>query len=108
MYRALSSQLRILPCDSPKPLLVRLFPNLQLQSLQSVTLCQPGAFPPELQHLNSLTAAGPGHFVLSLIPFEARVFAMVPKTVVRCFQQMGRFFQSICGLRKWCRCIRFQ
>jgi hypothetical protein len=74
MYRALSAQLRILLCDHPKPLLTRLFSNLQLQSLQPVKSYQPGGFPPELEHLNSLAVSGPGEFVISCMPFEARVY----------------------------------
>lgn len=74
MYRALSAQLRILLCDSPKPLLTRLFSNLQLQSLQPVRSYQPGDFPPELAHLNSVAVSGPGEYVFCCMPFEARVY----------------------------------
>lgn len=74
MYRALSAQLRILLCDSPKPLLTRLFSNLQLQSLQPVQSYQPGAFPPELGHINSVAISGAGQFVISCMPFEAHLF----------------------------------
>lgn len=74
MYRALSAQLRILLCDSSRPLLTRLFSNLQLQSLQTVKSYQPGDFPPELEHLNSLDIIGSGEFTISCMPFEARVY----------------------------------
>lgn len=74
MYRTLSAQLRILLCDSPKPLLLRLFSNLQLQSLQTVTSYRPGEFPPELGHLNCVAFFGPGEYVISCMPFEARIY----------------------------------
>ena len=74
MYRPLSAQLRILLCDSPKPLLTRLFSNLELQALQPVKSYQPGAFPSHLAHLNGLYFSSPGHVVVSCMPFEARIF----------------------------------
>ena len=74
MYRALSAQLRILLCDAPKPLLVRPFPNLELQSLQSVKSFSPGEFPPELQHLNAVAVSGPQTISISCMPFEARLY----------------------------------
>ena len=74
MYRTLSAQLRILLCDSPKPLLVRLFPNLKLQSLQPVKSFQPGNFPPELKHLNTVAVSGSQSIAISCMPFEARIY----------------------------------
>lgn len=75
MYRTLSVQLRILLCDSPKPLLVRLFPNLKLQCLQPVKAFQPGNFPPELKHLNTVPVSGPQPMAISCMPFEARIYS---------------------------------
>lgn len=74
MYRALSAQLRILLCDNPKPLLVRLFANLELQRFQSITSFAPGEFPTELQHLNTVAAFGGKPMILSCMPFEARMY----------------------------------
>ena len=74
MYRALSAQLRILLCDSPKPLLARLFTNLELQGLQPVKSYQPGHFPKELEHLNAVATAGSSPMAISCMPFEARIF----------------------------------
>ncbi|MEW5824163.1 MAG: hypothetical protein AB1766_07420 [Pseudomonadota bacterium] len=74
MYRALSAQLRILLCDSPKPLLVRLFSNLELQSLEPAKSYEPGSFPPELKHLNAIGISGSGPMAVSCMPFEARIF----------------------------------
>jgi len=75
MYRALSAQLRILLCDSPKPLLARLFSNLELQGLQPVTTFAPGTFPPELEHLNAVAVSGSQPLAVSCMPFEARIYA---------------------------------
>jgi hypothetical protein len=74
MYRALSAQLRILLCDSPNPLLTRLFPNLKLQALQRVQSYAPGSFPPELSHLNAVAVSGPRSLAISCMPFEARIY----------------------------------
>ena len=74
MYRALSAQLRILLCDSPKPLLVRLFPNLELQSLQPVRFLKPGEFGGELKHLNDIAVLNSQSAVISCMPFEARAY----------------------------------
>ena len=74
MYRVLSAQLRILLCDSPKPLLERLFPNLELQGLQAVENFYPGNFPIELEHLNALAAIGMPPVAISCMPFEARLY----------------------------------
>lgn len=75
MYRALSTQLRILLCDSPKPLLSRLFKNLELQGLQPVTTFSPGSFPPDLEHLNVIAVSGSQPMAVSCMPFEARIYA---------------------------------
>lgn len=74
MYRALSTQLRILLCDSPKPLLTRLFSNLEIQRLQPLRSYQPGDFPPESAHLNDVAVSGPGEYAICCMPFEARVY----------------------------------
>lgn len=74
MYRTLSVQLRILLCDSPKPLITRLLPNLELQSLQPVKRFSPGNFPPELKHLNAIAAFGAQPIAVSCMPFEARIY----------------------------------
>lgn len=74
MYRALSTQLRILLCDSPKPLLVRLFRNLELQRLAEVGLYSPGFFPEKLAHLNSISVSGASPISISCMPFEATVY----------------------------------
>ena len=74
MYRALSAQLRILLCDSPKPLLARLFSNLELQSLQPVSSFSPRCFPPELEHLNVVAVSGSQPVAVSCMPFEARIY----------------------------------
>jgi len=74
MYRTLSAQLRILLCDSPKPLLVRLFTNLELQRLQSVKPFLPGNSPSELEHLNAVSVSGSQPLTISCMPFEARIY----------------------------------
>jgi hypothetical protein len=74
MYRALSTQLRILLCDSPKPLLVRLFRNLELQRLADVTSYAPGCFPENLAHLNSIMVSGTSPVSIACMPFEATVY----------------------------------
>lgn len=74
MYRALSVQLRILLCDSPKPLLIRLFPNLKLQCLQPVKSFSIGQLPPELSHLDAIFASSPQPIAVSCMPFESRIY----------------------------------
>jgi hypothetical protein len=74
MYRALSTQLRILLCDSPKPLLVRLFRNLELQRLADVRSYEPGCFPENLAHLNSIMVSGTSSVSIACMPFEATVY----------------------------------
>ncbi|MEQ1536943.1 MAG: hypothetical protein ABL923_13800 [Burkholderiaceae bacterium] len=74
MYRALSTQLRILLCDSPKPLLVRLFRNLELQRLADVDSYKPGCFPENLAHLNSIMVSGESPVSISCMPFEATIY----------------------------------
>lgn len=75
MYRVLSTQLRILLCDTPKPLLVRLFPDLQLTGLQPIERIVPGEFPVELNHLNSIESIGSQRMVVSCMPFESRLYS---------------------------------
>ena len=75
MYRVLSAQLRILLCDAPKPLLLRLFPNLVLTGLQPIKRTAPGEFPVELDHLNSIRSIGSQNVSISCMPFEARLYS---------------------------------
>lgn len=98
MYRALSAQLRILLCDSPKPLLIRLFPNLELQALQSVKYFAPGEFPPELMHLNQIAVAGANPMAVSCMPFEARIYFNGVEDCKPLLTQDG----SVLSVEKWC------
>ena len=74
MYRVLSTQLRILLCDAPKPLLNRLFSNLELQRLHPVNVYEQGKFPTELNHLNSIDISYGKNLAVSCMPFEAKIY----------------------------------
>lgn len=78
MHRALAAQLNILLCDSPKPLLLRLFGNLQLPRLEKIKPYEAPTLPAEMAFLHTLPMsqaeedAAPD--VVSCMPFEATRF----------------------------------
>jgi hypothetical protein len=74
MYRSIASQLRILFCDKPKPLLLRLFPELQLSPLQRIIPILPGSFSDDVAHFNAVKIKGPVSTTLSYMPFEITKF----------------------------------
>nr|WP_320048189.1 hypothetical protein [uncultured Desulfuromonas sp.] len=74
MYRALSTQLRILLCDSnwgkDNSLLPRLFGNIELTPLKKIEFYQPGTFPEHLEYLNNVHAVGSSALEIGCMPFE--------------------------------------
>lgn len=76
MHRPLAAQLNILLCDSSKPLLLRLFSDLQLPKLQRIKPCDELSSPSEIPFLNTLPLSGtmPASMTVSCMPFEVTRF----------------------------------
>jgi hypothetical protein len=75
MYRAIAAQLRILFCEKdPKPLLLRLFPELHLSPLQEIKAIEPGSFPDYKAHLNAIKVSGETPVTFACMPFEVTRF----------------------------------
>jgi hypothetical protein len=75
MYRAIAAQLRILFCEKdPKPLLLRLFPDIGLTPLQQIKSTVPGTFPDSVEHFNTVKISGSDDASLSYMPFEITKF----------------------------------
>lgn len=75
MYRAIAAQLRILFCDNnPKPLLLRLFPELHISPLQEIKPYEPGSFSEDKAFLSTLKVSSATPVTFSCMPFEVTRF----------------------------------